>query len=169
MKGPAEACLGDGRPLLTTRVSMEEVVDFSRAPPKCSQGDSSGQFYGANHKLAERRRQRDTIRVNRSPPSSSVAFWTPLGPGVGRGGGPGAPFAIRRGEGAQMKRCRDRQCSPRGYPACWGTFGGRRKAVRDRFAFRALSGTVSPFRAEQGTSLETPSRARASSCHPVTP
>ena len=27
-----------------------------------------------------------------------------------------------------------------------------------------LSGTVSPLRAEQGTSLETPSRARASSC-----
>ena len=27
-----------------------------------------------------------------------------------------------------------------------------------------LSGTVSPFRAEQGTSLETPLRARASSC-----
>ena len=27
-----------------------------------------------------------------------------------------------------------------------------------------LSGTVSPFRAKQGTSLETPSRARASSC-----
>ena len=30
-----------------------------------------------------------------------------------------------------------------------------------------LSGTVSPFRAEQGTSLETPSRARASSCQEV--
>ena len=30
-----------------------------------------------------------------------------------------------------------------------------------------LSGTVSPFRAEQGTSLETPSRARASSCKEV--
>ena len=30
-----------------------------------------------------------------------------------------------------------------------------------------LSGTVSPFRAEQGTSLETPSRARASSCEEV--
>ena len=30
-----------------------------------------------------------------------------------------------------------------------------------------LSGTVSPFRAEQGTSLETPSRARASSCQAV--
>ena len=30
-----------------------------------------------------------------------------------------------------------------------------------------LSGIVSPFRAEQGTSLETPSRARASSCQAV--
>ena len=30
-----------------------------------------------------------------------------------------------------------------------------------------LSGTDSPFRAEQGTSLETPSRARASSCQEV--
>ena len=30
-----------------------------------------------------------------------------------------------------------------------------------------LSGTVSPFRAEQGTSLETPSRPRASSCQEV--
>ena len=30
-----------------------------------------------------------------------------------------------------------------------------------------LSGTVSPFRAEEGTSLETPSRARASSCQEV--
>ena len=29
------------------------------------------------------------------------------------------------------------------------------------------TGTVSPFRAEQGTSLETPSRARASSCQAV--
>ena len=30
-----------------------------------------------------------------------------------------------------------------------------------------LSGTASPFRAEQGTSLETPLRARASSCQEV--
>ena len=30
-----------------------------------------------------------------------------------------------------------------------------------------LAGTVSPFRAEPGTSLETPSRARASSCEEV--
>ena len=32
----------------------------------------------------------------------------------------------------QRKRCRDPRCSPRGNPACRGTFGGRRKAVRDR-------------------------------------
>ena len=32
-----------------------------------------------------------------------------------------------------------------------------------------LSGTVSPFRAEQGTSLETPWRARASFCQEVVP
>ena len=31
--------------------------------------------------------------------------------------------AIRRGEGAQRKRCRDPRCSPRGNPACRGTFG----------------------------------------------
>ena len=31
----------------------------------------------------------------------------------------------------------------------------------------SLSGTVSPFRGEQGTSLETPSRERASSCQEV--
>ena len=40
-----------------------------------------------------------------------------------------------------------------------GTFGGRRKAVRDRFALQG--GT--------GASLETPWRARASSCQEVGP
>ena len=30
--------------------------------------------------------------------------------------------------------CRDPRCYPRGNPACRGTFGGRRKAVRDRLA-----------------------------------
>ena len=55
------------------------------------------------------------------------------------------------------KRCRDPRCSPRGNPACRGTFGGRRKAVRDRFALQG----------GKGTSLETPSRARASSCQEV--
>ena len=30
----------------------------------------------------------------------------------------------------------DPRCSPRGNPACRGTFGGRRKAVRDRLALQ---------------------------------
>ena len=47
-----------------------------------------------------------------------------------------SPVAIRRGEGAQRKRCRDTRCCPRGNPACRGTFGGRRKALRDRFALQ---------------------------------
>ena len=68
-----------------------------------------------------------------------------------------SPVASRRGEGAQRKRCRDPPCSPRGNPVCRGLLG-----VAGR-----LSGTVSPFRAEQGTSLETASRARASSCQEV--
>ena len=58
---------------------------------------------------------------------------------------------------AQRKRCRDPRCSPRGNPVCRGILG-----VAGR-----LSGTVSPFRAEQGTSLETPSRESASSCQEV--
>ena len=46
------------------------------------------------------------------------------------------PVAIRRGEGAQMKRCRDTQCSFRGNPACRRTSGGRTKGVRYRFAIQ---------------------------------
>ena len=42
--------------------------------------------------------------------------------------------AIRRGEVAQMKCCWEPRCFPRGNPACRGTFGGHRKAVRDRLA-----------------------------------
>ena len=53
---------------------------------------------------------------------------------------------IRRGEGAQMKWCLDPRCSPRGNPACRGTF-----AVASR-----VSSTVSHLRTEHGTSLETP-------------
>ena len=34
-----------------------------------------------------------------------------------------SPVAIRRGEEAQMKRCRDPRCSPRGNQASRGTFG----------------------------------------------
>ena len=51
-----------------------------------------------------------------------------------------SPVAIRRGEGAQRKRCRDPRCSPRGNPACRGTFGGRRKPVRDRLALQGGTG-----------------------------
>ena len=47
-----------------------------------------------------------------------------------------------RGEGAQKKRSRDPRCSPRGNPACRRTFGGRRKAVRDRFYLQGGTGDV---------------------------
>ena len=46
----------------------------------------------------------------------------------------------RGGEGAQRKWCWDPRCSPRGTPACRGTFGGRRKAVRDRLALQGGTG-----------------------------
>ena len=48
--------------------------------------------------------------------------------------------------GGSYVRSRGSRCSPRGNPACRGTF-----AVASR-----VSSTVSPFRAEHGTSLETP-------------
>ena len=51
-----------------------------------------------------------------------------------------SPVAIRRGEGAQMKQCRDPRCSPRGNPACQGLFGCRMKAGRDRFALQGRTG-----------------------------
>ena len=41
-----------------------------------------------------------------------------------------------------MKRCRDPRCSPRGNPACRGTFGGRMKAGRILFA---LQGGIGDF------------------------
>ena len=52
--------------------------------------------------------------------------------------------AIRRGEGNQRKRCRDPRCSPRGTPACRGTLGGRRKAVRARISF-IFDGEIKSF------------------------
>ena len=51
-----------------------------------------------------------------------------------------SPVAIRRGEGAQMKWGQNPRCYPRGNPACRGTFGGRMKAVRDRFALQGGTG-----------------------------
>ena len=47
-----------------------------------------------------------------------------------------SPVSIRRGEGAQMKWCRDTRCSLRGNPVCRGTFGGRMKGVRYDFALQ---------------------------------
>ena len=54
------------------------------------------------------------------------------------------PVAIRRGEGAQMKWCREPRWSPRVRPVCHGTF---------EVASRVPS-TVSHFKTERGNSLE---------------
>ena len=64
------------------------------------------------------------------------------------------PVPIRRGEGSKMKWCRESRCSPRVRPVCWGNF-----LVASR-----VPSTVSHFKTERGTSLETLSQARASSC-----
>ena len=47
-----------------------------------------------------------------------------------------SPVAIRRGEGAQMKWCRDPRCFPRGNPVCQGISGGCKKGVRYCFALQ---------------------------------
>ena len=87
-------------------------------------------------------------------PSAQRLVWAPGRPGTPSRPrrGIASPVAIRRGEGAQMKRCRDPRCSPRGNPACRGTSGGRRKAVRDRLA---LQGAVT------SPTLPQPAPARA--------
>ena len=77
--------------------------------------------------------------LEKDPRPGPLLEGNPVGEGTTRRG----PVAIRRGEGAQRKRCRDPRCSPRGTPACRGTFGGRRKAVRDRLALQG--GTGDPF------------------------
>ena len=46
----------------------------------------------------------------------------------------------QEGRRGSRKQCRDPRCSPRGNPACLGTFGGLRKAVRDRFALQGRTG-----------------------------
>ena len=62
--------------------------------------------------------------------------------------------AIRRGEGAHRKWCRELWCFPRVRPVCQGTLG-----VASR-----VPSTVLYFRMERGTSLDTLKRPRASSC-----
>ena len=54
-----------------------------------------------------------------------------------------------------MKWCRDPRCSSRGNLACRGTFGGRRKAVRDRFALQGGTGHF-PLDAVVGKGLILP-------------
>ena len=56
-----------------------------------------------------------------------------------------SPVAVRRGEGARIKWGQNPRCYPRGKPACGGLLGVAWKE----------SGTVSYFRTEPGTSLET--------------
>ena len=63
------------------------------------------------------------------------------------------PVAIRRGEGAEMKWLQEPRCSPRVRPVFQGTFG---------VALRVPS-TISHFKTERGTSLETLKWTRASS------
>ena len=55
------------------------------------------------------------------------------------------PVAIRRGEGAQMRWCREPRCSPPVRPVCRGTFGVASK----------VQSTVSHFKMERKTSFET--------------
>ena len=56
-----------------------------------------------------------------------------------------SPVVIRRGERAQMKLCQDSRCS----------LEGTRRVGELLGVARMVSGTVSHFRAEHGTSLET--------------
>ena len=65
-----------------------------------------------------------------------------------------SPVAIRRGEGAQIKWCRDPRCSPRGNPACRGTVGGSQE------------GCQVPFRAS-GWNLGLPWRRRSGQGPPL--
>ena len=56
-----------------------------------------------------------------------------------------SPVAFRRGEGSQMKQCRDPRCSPRGNPACRAKLG-QSLANRDRLApYFCLSCTSASF------------------------
>ena len=49
-------------------------------------------------------------------------------------------WIIKKAGEFQKNVYRDPRCSPRGNPACRGTFGGRRKAVRDRLALQGGTG-----------------------------
>ena len=55
------------------------------------------------------------------------------------------PVAIQMAEGAQMKSCREPRCSPRVRPVRWKTF----------WVASWVPSTISHFKTERGTSLET--------------
>ena len=78
------------------------------------------------------------------PASSSGAPGRPGTPSEPRRG-IDSPVVIRRGERAQMKLCRDSRCS----------LEGTRRVGELLVVARRVSGTVSHFRAEHGTSPET--------------
>ena len=79
----------------------------------------------------------------------------------------GNPFQTTQGNRHSCRVPEGRRGSEEAVPGP-SVFPSREPGVSEnlRVAGRR-SGTVSPFRAEQGTSLETPSRARASSCQEV--
>ena len=74
-----------------------------------------------------------TLRLRWPKYWSFTQAWKPSSQHAGAPGRPGtpsrprrgiaSPVAIRRGEGAQRKRCRDLRWSPQGNQACRGTFG----------------------------------------------
>ena len=80
-----------------------------------------------------------------------------LGPAVTRAPPPAFPRNPRGSLGFPGPATSTGSLASQRHPGKFPKVPGRR---RGRVAGR-LSGTVSPFRAEQGTSLETPSRARA--------
>ena len=67
-------------------------------------------------------------------------------------GKPGNPFQTTQGNHLSCRDQEGRRGSeeavpgpsvfPSGDPACWGTFGGRSKAVRDRFALQGGTGDL---------------------------
>ena len=94
------------------------------SPPDRDRRVDSPEFSGRGSRPSRVQSPSAVILESNQGPSMSAG--TPSRPRRGIA----SPVAIRRGEGAQRKRLRDPRCSPRGNPACQGTFGGRMKAGR---------------------------------------
>ena len=79
----------------------------------------------------------------------------------------GTPFQTTQGNRLSCRDPEGRRGSDEAVPGP-SVFPSREPCVSVNLGVAGrLSATVSPFRAEEGTSLETPSRARASSCQEV--